>query len=40
MALPYQDIVGLDVGVHDIALLQEIQGQEQLLGIYPDCPNV
>jgi len=36
----HQDIVRLDIGVHDVALLQEIQSEEELFGIYPDGPNV
>lgn len=26
--------------MHDVALLQEIQSEEELFGIYPDGPNV
>jgi len=26
--------------MHDVALLQEIQGKEELFGVYPDSPDV
>ena len=38
--MSYQDIIRLDVGVHDVALFQEIQCKEELFGVYPDSPNV
>lgn len=38
--LPHQDIIRFDVGMHDVALLQEIQGEEELFGIYSDSSNV
>lgn len=31
-----QDVVGLDVGVEDVALSQVLQGQQELLGVAPD----
>lgn len=36
----YQNIVRFDVGVHDVTLLQEIQREEELFGVYPDSSNV
>jgi len=36
----YQDVVRLNVGVHDVALLQEIQRKEELFGVHPDSSNV
>ena len=31
-----QDIVGLDVGMHDIHLLQQAERQEELMGVRPN----
>lgn len=31
----YQDVVGFDVGVEDVAALQQLERQEQLLAVGP-----
>ena len=36
----YEDIIRLDVSVHDIAFAQQTQGQKELVSVGPDSTNV
>lgn len=36
----YQDVVGLDVSVEDVAPFEELEGQEELLGVGADSLDV
>ena len=36
----YQYIIRFDVGVHNVALAQQTEGEEELFGIYSNSPDI
>lgn len=36
----HQDVIGLDVRVHDVALAEQAQGEEELMSVCPDRADV